>query len=709
MRSLFLLGTAVTAVAATEANPIRKIVTLLQDMKKEIEAEGEKNQDLYEKFMCFCKKNKGSLGESAAAAQAQIDELTAKVKADSAEKAQLESDLAQHKADRTAAKKDLATAEALREKEHNAFLAESGDTKANLDAVSKAIPALEQGMGATGFIQTEAGVTLKRAIAQIADSVASDDDRSMVMAFLEQKGDYAPQSGQIVGILKNMKDEMEKALAGILADEEAAVKGFGELKAAKEKEIAAAGSAIESKTERAGKLAVSVVQAKAEAENASEELADSQKFAAELEENCATKTDQHKERQKLRADEVLAIGEAINVLNDDDALDIFNKTLKKPETAAAQGFLQVRNTKANRLAKTRALLASMKIEKNPGFALLQAAAVSSIKSGEKSGKVDFSKVLKMIDDMVALLKQEQKDDLESRDWCNEEFDKSADEKKDTEAKVASLESTIAEVKDSIATLAQEIADTKAKIAALDQSVAEAGEQRSQEHKEFEAQQALNQAAIQLIFKAKNRLQKFYNPQLYVAPKERELTREEQILQGAGQEVDPIAQPELIHGTTQTVFVQLHQQSEEEVEPPVAPGTGSYKKSGQKGASVTALMDMLTKEVETDVQAAEHAEKTAQKEYEALVADAQETRAQDTKTVVTAEASKADQEAQLDEAKNGHSLASDQLAQVKNYIAELHGSCDFILANFVARKEARTNEIDGLGNAKAVLSGADYSF
>ena len=155
MRSLILLGAAVTAVAATEANPIRKIVTLLQDMKKEIEAEGEKNQDLYEKFMCFCKKNKGSLGDSANAAQAQIDELSAKVKADSAEKAQLESDLAQHKKDREGAKKDLATAESLRAKEHNEFLEASGDTRANLDAVTKAIPALEQGMGATGFIQTE--------------------------------------------------------------------------------------------------------------------------------------------------------------------------------------------------------------------------------------------------------------------------------------------------------------------------------------------------------------------------------------------------------------------------------------------------------------------------------------------------------------------------------------------------------------------------
>ena len=38
----------------TEANPIRKVVTLLQDMQKEIEAEGEKEKGLYDKFMCYC-------------------------------------------------------------------------------------------------------------------------------------------------------------------------------------------------------------------------------------------------------------------------------------------------------------------------------------------------------------------------------------------------------------------------------------------------------------------------------------------------------------------------------------------------------------------------------------------------------------------------------------------------------------------------------
>ena len=35
-------------------NPIRRIVTLLQDMQKEIEAEGEKEEKAFDKFMCYC-------------------------------------------------------------------------------------------------------------------------------------------------------------------------------------------------------------------------------------------------------------------------------------------------------------------------------------------------------------------------------------------------------------------------------------------------------------------------------------------------------------------------------------------------------------------------------------------------------------------------------------------------------------------------------
>merc|ERR1719207_489978 len=109
------------------------------------------------------------------------------------------------------------------------------------------------------------------------------------MAFLEENGDYAPASGQIVGILKGMKDDMEAELKEAVATEEKSIAGFGELKASKEKEIEVATEAIESKTGRSGEVAVSAVQTKDALEDTTEELADVEKFIGQLATECKTK------------------------------------------------------------------------------------------------------------------------------------------------------------------------------------------------------------------------------------------------------------------------------------------------------------------------------------------------------------------------------------------------------------------------------------
>merc|ERR550514_400236 len=155
---------------------------------------------------------------------------------------QLDQELIQHKQDREAAKNDLATATAIREKEHAAFVEESGDSKANLDAMTGAIAALEKGMGS--FMQMSRDhVTRVRTIVESNRDVDSEDARSACLALLEGKqnpfGDYGAQSGEIVGMLKAMKDEMDKDLGGIVSDEEAAQTAFEEMKAAKEAGIAA--------------------------------------------------------------------------------------------------------------------------------------------------------------------------------------------------------------------------------------------------------------------------------------------------------------------------------------------------------------------------------------------------------------------------------------------------------------------------------------
>merc|ERR1719453_67230 len=122
---LALLFCCSSAAALTmEANPIRKVVTLLQDMQKEIEAEGEKEAAAFDKFMCYCDGSTGDMSTGAQDAAQKIEELQSKLEALKAEKTQLEQELAQHKADRKQAKDDQQKAQSLRNKEKAEFTAQ---------------------------------------------------------------------------------------------------------------------------------------------------------------------------------------------------------------------------------------------------------------------------------------------------------------------------------------------------------------------------------------------------------------------------------------------------------------------------------------------------------------------------------------------------------------------------------------------------------
>merc|ERR1719156_56661 len=172
------------------ANPIRKIVTLLQNMQKEIEAEGAKEKELFDKFMCFCSGNSGDLTKKAADAKAQIEELGAKLKAEEAEKVQIGQELIDHKKDREAAESDIEEATMLRGKEADEFAAMKADSETNIGMMGKAIPALEKGMGGAAFMQMPGSNRLHRLVENYPKMDAGD--RRDTLAFLDASGDYAP-------------------------------------------------------------------------------------------------------------------------------------------------------------------------------------------------------------------------------------------------------------------------------------------------------------------------------------------------------------------------------------------------------------------------------------------------------------------------------------------------------------------------------------
>merc|ERR1719364_340670 len=134
-----LLALPSTIGAETQtANPIRKVVTMLQNMQKKVQAEGEKEKELFDKYMCYCSNAGGDLSKSIADADTKIPQLGADIKADDAALAQLKEDLKQHQVDRSAAKEAVAEATTLRQKEAAAYAKESSELNANLAALSKA-------------------------------------------------------------------------------------------------------------------------------------------------------------------------------------------------------------------------------------------------------------------------------------------------------------------------------------------------------------------------------------------------------------------------------------------------------------------------------------------------------------------------------------------------------------------------------------------
>merc|ERR1719199_52737 len=134
-------------------------------------------------------------------------------------------------------------------------------------------------------------------------------------------------SGEIIGILKQLKDEMAKDKAETIAAEEAAIKAYEELMAAKKKEIAALTKMIEDKLTRIAELQVEIATMKNDLTDSQEGLIADKKFLAVLDKNCATKKKEWAEICKMRALELQALADTIKILNDDDALELFKKTL----------------------------------------------------------------------------------------------------------------------------------------------------------------------------------------------------------------------------------------------------------------------------------------------------------------------------------------------------------------------------------------------
>merc|ERR1719230_1087860 len=575
---------------------------MLQNMQAKVEAEGKKEAELFEKFMCYCKTGTSDLTKSIDDAETKIPQLSSELKDSEATLAETKEGLKQDQMDRSAAKAAMAEATGIRKKENAAYVAAKDEFVANIDAILKATAALEKGM-AGSFLQTQSASVLKKILSAQATQDMLEEDRQTLLSFLSgnpfSQG-YAPQSGQIVGLLKQLGDDMATSLAEIMIAEEKAVFTYGELMKAKTAEVNSLTEAIEAKTKKIGDLGVAIVQIKDDIGDTSDSLAEDKAFLKELEKGCDTKAAEWEERKKTRAAELLALAETIKILNDDDALELFKKTLPAPGV----GLMQVSVTTAAMRKEALAAAQSARRADRQGHTKLDLIMLSL--SGRQ---VSFAKVITMIDDMVAMLKQEQLDDEHKKEYCELQFDESDDKKKSLEFTLEKTENSIDKTESAIAQATEDIATLIATIKALDESVAEATSLRKSENEEFKALMASDSAAKELWEIAKNRLNQFYNPSLYNPPAKTELSAESRIVVKLGNPdgIVTTTQPGGIANTGVTVFAQLSSRSHKVAPAPPPETWDAYSKKGEESTGVIAMIDLLIKDLDLEMTEAKTSE------------------------------------------------------------------------------------------------------
>jgi len=655
--------------AAAKNRPVSKVITLLKDMLKQLEKEQEEDEEIYDKIACWCETNDRAKTKAIAEAEARIEALTTKIEELTAQSARLGTEIKNLEAEVEANQQALDKATAIRQKQLAEFNAEEKDLLESISALKAAITVLSKHHGGSLLQMPHSHIlgvaaTLQHEMqkhASLLKGVLTHTERKAASSFIQSPEDYfdakptfkqayAPQSGEIFGILRQMKETFESNLSEAQKEEIANQKAFEGLKAAKEAEIAAGQAQIDTKTQELADTDQKNAQAKQDIEDTKASLSADEQFLMMLKEKCSMTDKEWEERQKTRQLEIEAVSKALAILSGDDAHDLFTRTFNPALLQSEKSMNSERRAKASQL-----LSAAASRLHSPRLATLAYRV-----------RLDaFTRVKKAIDDMVAQLLKEKEDEIKHKDFCVDELnanqlqtEKKEREKEDLLAKIEELKQTIKELTDLIETLKAEIKD-------LQVNLKRAGEDREKENKAFQLTVADQRETQKLLQAALAVLQDFYGKK------------------------------------TASLL-----QRQEPVGPPPPPGFEAYKKSSAAGGVLSMIQQIINDAKAMEAETIRD-EEDAQKAYEDFVKETNASIEAKTKDIANKAEIKAKAEVDLVETEEAKEAVLLELEQLSNYNAQLHSSCDFVLKNFELRQTARDEEIEALKQAKAILSGAKF--
>merc|ERR1719203_1810375 len=691
------------SLKSSVGSPVERVVNLLKDLHEKLGLDGRAEQQVYDKYACWCEKTTDRKANDISVAQDELRSLGQSILSLKGKIATLAAEIEELTAQIKAIKKAMDRATNIRQKENAAFLAETAEMKQAIIALQQAITVLasatmvesksSDGSLLQASIATKAGAAVKAVIAVIpARSSLNPGQFEQLGAFLQSTSGaaYMPQSLTVQGILTDMYKTFAADLESAYQQEADANRKFEDFMNVKETEKNDAKALRATKEGQKADAESQLADIQQIYDDTAAQKAADIKFFDATKAACLSKHDAWTIRKDLRMEEIAGITQALDILTDDANRELFATTIKAGKETGMDDsyntgrnfatFLQVRSSSSEAAAGAHAYetLKAMATETHSFRLAALAARVKLTKAGH------FDQVIAAITTMINTLTTEGQEDIAKRDQCKEEYQKIKSTVKNVtwliEKNVAKIDKLERAIKMRKRQRDKAIAD----IAEVDETLRVLKQEREEENEAFENSKLADQSAIDVLISARTALIAYYKKHNI--------------------ELGPI------QGAVKGLALAQRQAPDFDVSADQAPEAVFSSKGKRKDETkgIVQIMTMLIEDINDEIKNDMKAEEVAQLKYEGLRDEGLALKSDliAKKTSLEAAIAKRGQEKQAEEADkldNENDLQAEQ-----DYKASITNDCDFIIRTFTKRATAREAEMRGLTGAKEFLVGANPS-
>jgi len=703
---LCILGAPLAGASAqgSTITPVTRVVQLLQALAQQVEKDGKVEEGLYEDFVCWGKSIINQKIMSNAEASSRSDELEQYLADLGAGRVELTSERSDLEKEISELMDDIERMTQVRDKSHGDFLDATDEMQTALDALHDAETVLDKatkdhkegvllavrsglkgaaengGMAALAARQAklQSAVKLGHRFLNKADAiflervllgeVPNRADAKKMNRKANFKMSYKARSFKIQGVLTKMRETFAANLDDSHHKEDKDAKDYHQLKDAKDSQLNAARDALNRMDSENGAKGMSKEQSEDELDALTKQVKNDKDFIEQTRQALREKTASWKTRQELRSGELGAISKAIYILHNDDARDNFKKSFASQE----QGFLQVRSTShkaaSHREHKAALVLKDAALRSGDKRLLALASDFATNPDFEK-----FEPIIKAIHEMLAELQKEETKDLDTKQLCESDRMDNTRTAMKVSRKMDEMTDHIAVDKTTIESCQKKIEQLQTEHDKTQAAYEKASQMRQHEHDEFVVTDRDDEEAMKTVQGAHDVLLTYYKNNGLV------------FLQNGKQPVDGMSEGEA---------------------PPPPPPTweGGYGAKTSESQGIIAILEMIHEDIHKDSNDAKKDEAKAHEEFKLFEKDSEDQMhgLMHEKGLTNHELGEAER-AKITEERQ-RSAAKDTLDTVLKSIKTINPNCEYYEVNYDIRKRNRAIEVDGLNNAKLILSG-----